>query len=438
MKKISLVLAIAIAMLTAGAAFAAEKQFKLKIEPGDFDRPGSVVSLLVEVPDEFKTATVTIDGKSQPAQIGAPALADGAVEGKKRVKFIMPEMKKGEAVEAVLTVSTEETIKTTKPMQAVWVEEEGGQSRLLEVNEGNSGDSDPVIRYMCKDFDSEKREETYKVFHHVLSPSGEPLTKGPGGLYTHHRGIFFGFSKVTYDGDKKCDIWHCNKAHQEHAGVIAEENGPIVSDPFTSGAGLPYGVPCGRQCVAVDWIGEVGETKVFAKEQRELDVAVVMDDGEKLVIDFTSKLTATDGPVQLDGDPQHAGFHFRASQKVADGDQKLTYYLRAADGKGAPGETRNWPGNKEMVNLPWEAMSFEIDGGRWTVLYIDHPENPKEARYSERSYGRFGSYFVTEFDKDSPLLVKYRLVILQGELTQEQAQRLADDFVNPVKVEMVD
>ena len=45
--------------------------------------------------------------------------------------------------------------------------------------------------------------------------------------------------------------------------------------------------------------------------------------------------------MRLDGDPQHAGFHFRANQEVAKNGKENTYYLRP-DGKGKLGDTRNW------------------------------------------------------------------------------------------------
>ena len=51
----------------------------------------------------------------------------------------------------------------------------------------------------------------------------------------------------------------------------------------------------------------------FATEERELAVA---KDGKGWRVDFTSTLTALVDKVRLDGDPQHAGFHFRANSQV--------------------------------------------------------------------------------------------------------------------------
>jgi hypothetical protein len=141
--------------------------------------------------------------------------------------------------------------------------------------------------------------------------------------------------------------------------------------------------------------------------------------------------------VILDGDPQHAGFHFRAAMETAKKYAKETYYLRP-DGKDSPGKTRDWdPKTKKgPVDLPWNAMSFLVAGERYTVVYLDRPTNPKEARFSERDYGRFGSYFVTEITPQKPMAIKYRLFITPGELTVAQAEALSQAFVNPPKISL--
>ncbi|MFM7151132.1 MAG: DUF6807 family protein, partial [Gemmataceae bacterium] len=186
----------------------------------------------------------------------------------------------------------------------------------------------------------------------------------------------------------------------------------------------------GRQIAQIDWNG-VGK-KTFARETREL---TAFHPPGGVLIDFTSRLTATDGPVKLDGDPQHAGFHFRAANDVAAKNEKQTVFTRP-DGIDKPGATRNWDGktNKTHVNLPWLAMSFVVAGKRYTALYLDRPDNPKEARYSERSYGRFGSYFVTTVTKDKPLQVHYRVWIQEGTIKPAQAAAMAAAFTSPVTV----
>jgi len=179
----------------------------------------------------------------------------------------------------------------------------------------------------------------------------------------------------------------------------------------------------------IGWYGE--SDKSFAEEERELTVYNVA--GGRLV-EFASRLKTTGGKIRVDGDPQHAGFQFRAANDV-DKTKKQTYFLHP-DGKGKLGETRNWdPKTKEgPVNLPWYAMSFVLDDQRYTICYLNHPSNPKDTRFSERDYGRFGGYFTQDITEDRPLVVTYRLWLQTGEMTAEQASALRTAFASPPKI----
>src|SRR4029079_183566 len=132
---------------------------------------------------------------------------------------------------------------------------------------------------------------------------------------------------------------------------------------------------------------------------------------------------------------QHAGFHFRASNEVNESTKGQTYYVRP-DGVSKKGETRNWAGekgDKTQVNFPWKAMSFVLGNERYTVAMLDKPTNPKEARLSERDYGRFGSYFEYDLTDSKPLVLNYRVWLQTGEMTPGQVAALDTDFVEPPK-----
>lgn len=92
-----------------------------------------------------------------------------------------------------------------------------------------------VGRYMYDlDLSSEdRRHETYKPFLHVMNPSGEqPITKGAGGRFTHHRGIFRGWAKLQLDG-KRYDTWHMKNVVQEHLRFTEKKTTPEQAS-FTS------------------------------------------------------------------------------------------------------------------------------------------------------------------------------------------------------------
>jgi hypothetical protein len=412
-------LTAAILLAIASTAPAAEKSFNFTIDSGDHARTNTPARVPLTLPAELANVAaakvVWGEGQELAAQITQPGLhaASQQREGLAReLHFVLPKLAAGQKHLMIATISTD--TKTAPTPAFAWHDTPG---EYAELTFGPS--SRPVLRYMCKPLDEsskEAREQTYKVFHHLYDPAGKLLvTKGPGGQYTHHRGLFFGFNRVSYGDGKKCDVWHCTgDAHQSHDGFLASEAGPVL----------------GRHRVTVGWHGPGKET--FATEQREL--AVYQLPGGHLV-EFRSRVATNVGPVRLDGDPQHAGFHFRAAQEVAEKTKSQTYYLRP-DGPGKLGETRNWDPKtgKGPVNLPWNAMSFVIGGKRYTAVYLDHPRNPKEARYSERDYGRFGSYFEYDLTADRPLEVAYRVWLQEGEMTADQCTALSHDFVAPPRV----
>ena len=275
----------------------------------------------------------------------------------------------------------------------------------------------PVLEYVRPKFDPKAAPSkkdvltnpTIKVYHHLYDRTGTVrLTNGPEGRFPHHRGIFYGFNRISYDG-QQADVWHCrNGESQQHVANLGHDAGPHFA----------------RHKVRVNWNGRDG--KPFATEERELAVSAPKAGWQ---VDFVSTLTTDREKVRLDGDPQHAGFHFRAAQD-AEKSPKETYFLRP-DGKGELGKEVNWDprGKKGPVNRPWTAMSFVVAGKRYTVVYLDHPDNPKEARQSERAYGRFGTYFEYDLTKDRPLKVRYQLWVQEGEVTAEQCEVLSRAFV---------
>jgi len=280
----------------------------------------------------------------------------------------------------------------------------------------------PVMRYMHRTYDpsnADARNKSYKVFHHLWDPEGKRFVTNGGQtnedakdpkklLFPHHRGLMFGFNRISYGDKKTADTWHCTgDAHISHVKTLFAEAGPIVA----------------RHVVLLTWHGPKNE--VFAEEEREM---TVWNTGKDTVVDFAARLKSKAGKVRLDGDPQHAGFQFRARNDVAEKTAKQTYYLRP-DGKDAPGKTRNWPGDKGHVNLPWDVMSFMLDDQRYSVAYIDSPNNPGEKRYSERDYGRFGCYFEYDLTEDRPLTLNHRVWLVEGELTKDQVDQQRGWFV---------
>ncbi len=401
------------AVLAFAPAGGAEFNPEFEVAAGQVDRSGQPVRVPVVLPTGFNAAkaTVTIAGQPLAAQVTRPALLATPVPApaggqNAELVFIAPEFKAGSVLKGKASISDKALEKPT----TIW-NDTAGEHMDLVVN------GRPVLRYMYAKLDEstpEKRSATFKPYHHVFDPAGKRLlTKGPGGTFPHHRGLYFGFNRISYGDGQTADTWHCNKGEfQSHEKVLASEAGPVL----------------GRHTLQIDWHGKDG--KAFAQETREM---TAYNTAGGTLIEFATRLDSLAGPIKLDGDPQHAGFQFRATQEVPDKTKAQTYYLRP-DGKGEPGKFRNWPNDKQHVNLPWHALSIVLDDQRYTVAMLDRPENPKEARFSERDYGRFGSYFEYELDAKKSLELNYRVWVQIGEMTGEQLTRLDEAFVKPAEV----
>jgi hypothetical protein len=407
----------------AEAVAAEQAAWKVAIEAGEVSRSNLPVRVLLEVPESLASGAVRVtlaDGSQVDGQLLEPGLLAGlAAESPaagsglvaRELVVVLPKLPAEATVEVTVEVSPAD--EPGKPARLRWAEEPGAAALLVAGK--------PLVRYEMPAYDAgdeAARVASYKPFHHVFDPAtGIRLTKGPGGQYTHHRGIFFGYNRISHGPELgvKSDCWHCTgKARQEHRETLEESAGPVAA----------------RQRLAIEWVGS-DSTKVL-DEVRELEIVPVP---RGTVIDFASRLEAAT-PVALDGDPQHAGVHFRASNEVHEMTKGETYFVRP-DGRAEPGMFRNWPDDKTYINAPWHAASFVVGGQRYTVLRAARPANPGEDRMSERDYARFGSYFANRLEPGKPLDVGYRFWVQPGEMTVEQAARIAADYASPARVQAV-
>jgi hypothetical protein len=399
---------LSLAALLVAAACASAETKELTVAVTGKGGPAVVRVLLGDGADNYKSASVT-GGPFETTVFPAQLFTDKTREA----VFVLPA---GSAAGTVkLTLDTAEAQPSSTGGKApafAWTDPEGEHPVLTY-------DGKPVLAYVRPKFDPAAtppkktpiENPTIKVYHHLFDETGKvQLTNGPQGQFPHHRGIFFGFNRVSYEG-KQADVWHCrNGESEQHTGFVLREAGPVF----------------GGHTVNVAWNGRDG--KPFASELRQL---TVYQAPKGRLVEFRSVLHTNLEKVRLDGDPQHAGFHFRANVEVEK--TKAETYFMSPQGKGEKGKEVNWEpkGMKGPVNRPWTAMSFVIGGKRYTCVYLDHPDNPKEARQSERAYGRVGTYFEYDLTKDKPLAVKYRLWVQEGEVTPEQCAALSQAFVEP-------
>ncbi|MEX2286283.1 MAG: DUF6807 family protein [Planctomycetaceae bacterium] len=288
------------------------------------------------------------------------------------------------------------------------------------VNQPQEGTADllygdqPVLRYMYG-FDSstdKARDETVKVYHHVFGPGTKTLiTKGPGGLYPHHRGLFVGWNKTSFEGGP-LDFWHCKKGeHQRHHKLLMQSGDASQ----------------GLMSSEIHWNDADGKPVIIETRTVTAHSGSV---GNGWQIDWQTSLASQRGRITLDGDRQHAGFQFRAAQSVAESNSAR--YVRPSGFPEQPEayEVTDKDNPPLHIDLGWLAMTYTVDGRQYTVEYFEDPSLPKPARYSERPYGRFGAFFKTTLEPDKPLEMRYRLFVTSGPTPSREAiQKRYDEFV---------
>ena len=263
----------------------------------------------------------------------------------------------------------------------------------------------PVYRHETPVFNPAKHGDTFKTFHHVYGFHGEGmLTKGPGGLYPHHRGLFLGWSKTTTAG-KEMDSWHgTNGSSSRHVKYLPERE--IV------------GAEKAQRASVTEWTESDGT--VLVRDTRE--VTAYFPAPGKLYLDWTITIaSATGQEVSLDGDPQHAGFQFRADSLIT-----TFEYMGPADKTGTGDVWTMKDANS------WAVNKFSLKGHGYAVMQMDHPKNPRPVVVSHRDYGRFGHYFTAKIPADKPLTIYFRTLVWDTDLnpapTLEQAQALYNEF----------
>jgi hypothetical protein len=259
------------------------------------------------------------------------------------------------------------------------------------------------LRTMITPYDATSpatREATYKVYTHIMDFDGkEPITKGPGGKYTHHRGMFIGWND-TQVGDRHVDSWHMKQCYQAHEGWLDEKGAEHMA----------------QQSEQIKWCDLLGAP--FIQEVRTIR-AQAGEDGLR-IFDFESILTSVAGEIQLHGDLQHAGMHVRLADEVSTHEESTEYIL--PEGATELGDDR-------VEGAWWVCCSAVVADKRYWIIHMTPPTNPGGVPvYSVRRYARFGAFFEPTLEEGKPLDLSFRIVVSDHTLGRRACQILYNEY----------
>ncbi len=383
----------------------------LQVEGAGIDRIGAPVTVELAVPAQitqedavaFRNSGAVLVPGNIPVQV-EPVNDGQAKVSKVLLHWVEPSLKKDESKTYKL-----EPAKETAAKPAKFSIVDADATRDLKL-----GDQ-LIWRHDVLQYDPAKHVETFKHFHQIYDMHGNGfITQGiDGKQFPHHRGLYMGWAKTGFEG-KTYDTWHCTRN-------VAIKHQNFVPRRETLGHVIA------RSVSIAHW--KTGEDKTILTEERT--VTTWNPAKGAIILDFHFKLTSGGGDVKLDGDPQHAGFQFRAHGDV--GTSKAAY-IYPADVKAQK--------NDVWADCAWVVNRFAIKDKPYAVAHFDHPKNPGtdegKTVYSTRNYGRFGAYAAVMLKADTPLEFNYRIIVNDATLHTEKSvdhfQQLHDGWVRPVKV----
>ncbi len=231
------------------------------------------------------------------------------------------------------------------------------------------------------------RRSTY--LHPVYAPDGTVWTDDFNPNHPHHRGIFWAWEVVTYDG-KTNDVWTVKGFRQKFVRWQAQETSANSA----------------RLAIENGWY--TGDRK-FVKENVDIVIHPAADQRREL--DFTLRFEALDKPVTIVGTPAskkgYGGFAFRTAPRDG-GPAKTTIRTDAGIQKE----------DGVMARHPWAEILGSFQGKRELIRIEDDASNPgfpKNGWLLRHGFALMNvSYPGLEplvLEPGKPLVLKYRVIL---------------------------
>jgi len=274
-------------------------------------------------------------------------------------------------------------------------------------------------------------DQIYKrsaFIHPLWSPDQQVLTRIQPPDHYHHYGIWNPWTRTKFQG-RQVDFWNlvAGEGTVRFKSYIEHTEGPVFSG-FKSLQDH------------IDFTSDQDEL-VALNEIMDIRIWNVKSDKKVWLVDFTSILNcATDSSILFFKYRYGGGIGYRATELWG----KENSYVLTSEGK-----TRD---EADATRARWciirgETQSSERNSG---ILFMSNPQNrehPEPMRMwpSQELKGKGNLFFMfTPIRQNSWLLnpgsnyvLKYRMLIFDGELSAEEAEIYWNDFANPPTIEII-
>lgn len=390
-----------------GEKVVAQDKLKLVVHAGEYDRTNCIVTTPINnLPtDQIRLFEIIKGKKCQvPCQVKV-------TEGKVVLFWIL----NGSTPAGVSRTFVTDSKKKQKTDKYMSVCDKNGNLTL-------QSDGIPVLQYNCQTvYPPQGIDTAYRrsgFVHPVWSPSGNVLTAIQPKDHYHHYGIWNPWTRVEYAG-KEYDLWNLKdkKGTVRFSRVRNTEQGAVFAS-FT---------------VQQDhYIMNLHEEK---KIMEEACCITAYNTGNSFLWDFESELHPdTPYPVLLKA-YRYAGFGYRATQLwTKDNCEMLT----------SENKTRQ---EIDGTTARWIYITGQCEKGRSGLLFLGHPDNfnaPQPLRiWDKKANGGRGDAFINfastkntdwKLEAGNYYHLRYRVLAYDGEMNQETANNLWNDFAYPPQV----
>lgn len=262
--------------------------------------------------------------------------------------------------------------------------------------------------------------------HPLWSPKGEVLTRIQPPDHYHHYGLWNPWTRTEADG-RAIDYWNLNDGQGtvRHKAVASVVSGPVYGgfSALLEHIDLTAPDPNGRKAM----LNETWEVKAWRADP----------ENEIWLVDFVSRLNPATEHDFIIKAYRYQGFGFRATEKWDDN----TATLLTDKGKGKS------DGNATRAR--WCDVNGVSDLGTSGVLFMTHPHNynfPEQLRIwpTGANGGKENVFFNFNPAQEQDWVLKsgheyvlqYRMMIYDGKITAETAERYWRDFADPPEVEV--
>ena len=263
--------------------------------------------------------------------------------------------------------------------------------------------------------------------HPLWSPKGEILTRIQPPDHYHHYGIWNPWTHTEFEG-REVDFWNLYKAQGtvRAKAVSSVVSGPVFGEFSALHDHIDLGAadPEGRQTA----LYETWRVRVWNADPQN----------NRWLIDFASQLNpATDSVFTIKA-YRYQGFGFRATEKWDD--QNATLLTSEGKDKSTGNATR----------ARWCDVNGMSDFGTSGILFMTHPHNynfPEQLRIwpTGSNQGKENVFFNFNPAQEQDWVLKpgkayslkYRMLVYDGKISPEKANRYWQDFAYPPRVEIL-